>query len=523
MRIYVNECVNAYPWSRDDAGYFRGYFIYEQKLYRGEDALHFLSNYMDSYSLSEIGNLLRCLNGVFSFIIMQDELVYFGVDRLRGLPLFYTIQEGELWVGDDVRHLVENLKQPQINQTAKADLMDTCLFVLGEETLIQNVCQVQASEFCCFDSKDSIVKKLRYFHTIHSDFYDDNDLGVLKDQFNEAYHATGKDLVKALQGRTAVIPLSGGADSRMVASMLKEQGYENVICYTYGTPGNRESLMSKAVAENLGYKWFFVPYSASIFAQLRSDEEMSRYSDYAFMFSSTPHFQDYYAVRELKRQGVLPVDSVFVPGHSGDIPNGNHVAPLYMKECVTKLECLKNMCHFAYAKNEKVHRSRMLSHYPLPDAGTPQDYASIEEWMDTAERQAKFIVHSVRVYEFFGYEWLIPLWDNYQFDYWQKVSLKWRYKRRLYYYIVDDHLPSTNDVTFKKQFEAKMRTLPGIHQIASRIRRIQNWWISPSQMEHFFTAKEYFKACLTKKSTFDFNMLYSELLIHDLEKRFSNN
>ena len=86
--------------------------------------------------------------------------------------------------------------------------------------------------------------------------------------------------MKALDGRTAVIPLSGGADSRMVVSMLKNQGYEKVICYTYGKPGNRESEMSKAVAEEYGYEWHIIPHSAEEIAKLRNDPETEQYSDY---------------------------------------------------------------------------------------------------------------------------------------------------------------------------------------------------------------------------------------------------
>ena len=42
------------------------------------------------------------------------------------------------------------------------------------------------------------------------------------------------------------------------------------------------------------------------------------------------------------------------------------------------------------------------------------------------ERQAKFIVNSVRVYEFFGYAWRIPLWDRELIDFFLKVPLKYR-------------------------------------------------------------------------------------------------
>jgi asparagine synthase (glutamine-hydrolysing) len=517
MRYAISE-QQAYPWTQKEEDLFRGYFFFEDDIYKGKDAIEFLKREFSNLSGESVSRFMTKLDGIFSFVISEHEKLYFGGDRLRGLPLFYSFLDDDLVIGNDVKAIVKLKKNNELNRDAIEDLKDTCLFVFGRDTLIKDVFQVRAAEICCYYCQSGRLERQQYFHTEHKDFYDDNDIELIRTAFHQAYFNTGKNLVKALDGRTAVIPLSGGADSRMVVSMLKNQGYEKVICYTYGKPGNRESEMSKAVAEEYGYEWHIIPHSAEEIAKLRNDPETEQYSDYAFMYCTTPHFQDYYAVRELHRRGIIPEDSVFVPGHSGDIPNGNHVAALYLNDTVTKNECLKSMAKFAYTRHCSKHHNRILEEYPLPETGTAQDYASIEEWMDTAERQAKFIVHSTRVYEFFGYEWLIPLWDKTQFDFWEKISLQWRFGRKLYYYIVSDKLPSTNDVTAKKKFEKKLRTIPVVHQIASRTRRIQNWWISPLQLEHYFTASEYFKACLLEKSTFDVNTLLSKRIINELTK-----
>ena len=41
----------------------------------------------------------------------------------------------------------------------------------------------------------------------------------------------------------------------------------------------------------------------------------------------------------------------------------------------------------------------------------PDQSSAFESW-DISERQPKFIVNSLRVYEYFGYEWWIPFWDK---------------------------------------------------------------------------------------------------------------
>ena len=58
--------------------------------------------------------------------------------------------------------------------------------------------------------------------------------------------------------------------------------------------------------------------------------------------------------------------------------------------------------------------------------------ANAIELFDFNERQAKFIVNSVRAYEFFGYQWRIPLWDVELMDFFLKIGLEQRIQQRIY-------------------------------------------------------------------------------------------
>jgi asparagine synthase (glutamine-hydrolysing) len=66
--------------------------------------------------------------------------------------------------------------------------------------------------------------------------------------------------------------------------------------------------------------------------------------------------------------------------------------------------------------------------------------ANAIEFFDFNERQTKFIVNSVRAYEFFGYEWRIPLWDAELIDFFLKASLKHRIGQDLYKKYARDRL-----------------------------------------------------------------------------------
>jgi asparagine synthase (glutamine-hydrolysing) len=134
-------------------------------------------------------------------------------------------------------------------------------------------------------------------------------------------------LIRSLDGRTALLPLSGGWDSRLIAHLLKRQGYEKLICFSYGSPKNRESTISQLAAQELGYRWIFVPHNRRTWFRAFQSSERKAYFAHSFNFSSSPHVQDWLAVKYLKDKGLIPEDSVFIPGHAADFLEGSHLSP----------------------------------------------------------------------------------------------------------------------------------------------------------------------------------------------------
>ena len=132
-------------------------------------------------------------------------------------------------------------------------------------------------------------------------------------------------LVKSVNQRQIVLPLSGGYDSRLIAVMLARLGYDNVVCFSYGKPGNWESEISRRVAEKLGYKWLFVPYSRRKWRTSFQSEERLAYTRRASALCSPAVLQDWLAVRELTDHKLLSQDAIFVPGHTNDFITGGHI------------------------------------------------------------------------------------------------------------------------------------------------------------------------------------------------------
>jgi asparagine synthase (glutamine-hydrolysing) len=228
--------------------------------------------------------------------------------------------------------------------------------------------------------------------------------------------------------------------------MFKKCGIENAICFSYGKQGNTEAEISRSVAKALGYKWLFCPYD-SWYNWFRG-EQYSSYIEYASGLSSISHEQDWPATKKILDDisDTNKEDMVFVPGHSADFLAGSHIPDelLFANENTRMYDALiveailshhynqwywRSVCpHLKDSFSERIRE--ILSVYP-PIEDKSQAIGAFETW-DFESRQARFIVNSVRVYEFWGCKWMLPLWDNELTDFFSKIKLELRIRKTLY-------------------------------------------------------------------------------------------
>jgi asparagine synthase (glutamine-hydrolysing) len=382
------------------------------------------------------------LNGCFSAVSQRGERVFAAVDRVRTIPLFYGSVGEEFFLSDHAAWVRENVGDVKADAGAAIEFLLTG-YVTGADTLFPNVKQIQAAETLIFETTSpQIILRGRYYEYRHRDDLLLDTEGYVS-RLDALHHDIAVRLISSLGGRQAVLPLSGGFDSRLIAVMLKEHGYENVVCYTYGVPGNWEMRISRQLAEYLGFRWEFVAYSGQRWREWGANIEFNRYCRDAGNLASIPHVQDWPAVFELQRRGAIESDCVFIPGHSGDFVAGSHIPPRFAdRAVVTRTEQLEAIFAAHYSlwpwPQSRVQLAPTLSRRieaitgALQDA-SPERAADQFEYWDINERQAKFICNSVRVYDFFGYDWRLPLFDLRLLDFWTRVPLRLRVGRQLYF------------------------------------------------------------------------------------------
>jgi len=416
-----------------------GQAFYQDKLYQNEA----LSALVSTWSTPEqFTSALNELNGFYALICHQDKQVFAAVDRVRSIPLFYGQKGADFYLSDSAEWVREKLGNQKIDPLAKEEFLLTG-YVTGSDTLFPDVKQLQAGEAIIVEeTKQGLsVMPIRYYRFIH-EYEQYQSMEELMEEHDQVLLRMFKRLIEVANGRTLVVPLSGGYDSRLIVLMLKRLGYENIITFSYGRPGNKESEVSRKVAESLGLKWEFVEYNNGLWCQWYHSDEYSKYERFAGGFVSLPHIQDWPAVWQLKKNKVIPDDSIFVPGHSADLPAGSRsksVPVLYKNKAINIPETITEILRYHYSlfdwtKKRDQLEPLFISHIK-ETLGCIEDFpdgaSAFESW-DIGERQAKFIINSLRIYDFWGYSWWMPFWDYDYMQFWSTVPLEYRMNQAMY-------------------------------------------------------------------------------------------
>ncbi|WP_157977050.1 asparagine synthase family protein [Taibaiella helva] len=399
---------------------------------------------------------LQQANGIFAVVIHREDIVYCATDRTRTFPLFYSLDQDVLRISD-----VVELAAPgtlQLDQEAKEEFLYTG-YVTGARTLLQGVRQVQAG--ACLVAAQGQLNEHSYHYYI-AEVALEGSFDTLSVQLAGLLDEVGQRLVKALDGRTAVLPLSGGYDSRLIAVLLKKQGYTKVICFTYGIPSSPDVRMSARVAAQLQFPWHFIAYTPQLVGDFLHTPEFGAYLPFVVNGTSALFTQDYFAVRHLVKESLIPQDAVIVPGHTGDFIAGGHLEAGLTEDNVAPRLLQR---HYAFrAGNKQSFLPRI--HLPVVPA---QPYEYFENW-NLKERQSKFIINSNRIYEFWGKEHLIPLWDKELILFFQNLSWEHKWGRKLFDHIVFRHFFEPFGVAFpKKHYPFLLQKMAGAR---NRMRRV---------------------------------------------------
>lgn len=431
----------GFSWFTEKGVSFKGYIFSEENFIEGSDAAFFIKKIIDDSE--NLSSSLKNLNGVFSFVYEGSKRTILCCDRTRTFPLFYYSDEEQLLVSDN----------PDMIEVTSKDIDDDSLklflfsgYVPGDKTLLKEIKQVQAGEFVAAD-KNGLQNQ--FYHKYKASEFR-NDEENLKAELKNIFLSAGKRLKSSLEGKVPVLPLSSGYDSRLIACLLKMNGFDNVLTFTYGRKNNYELEISRKTAEILGYKWMNILYDDETVRDFLRSEDFNRYYPGSSNYTSMFYLQEFFAVGNLR--SVLPENAVFIPGHSGDSVAGSHIKESLFED-FSKDELIEHIIrsHFNYrkpsAKDISFIKEELNGIIPEKSIYNHNDY---QNWI-LKERHGKMIINSNRIYEFFDFGFRMPLVDSEFIDFFENISPELKLGKKLYDSVLKEYFFEPLSLNFDRE------------------------------------------------------------------------
>ncbi|MCF8332180.1 MAG: asparagine synthase C-terminal domain-containing protein [Bacteroidales bacterium] len=443
MNYFYPKDNKAFQWFCHDNVWCKGFiFNSDGNILQGiELCQYFTCDYEDQFRKK-----LNHANGSFSVVVLNDSITFGAVDRLRTFPLFFKENYQSITISDMPDSLMIAGDDSGIDPGAISGFR-ACGFVPGNNTLYRAIKQLRGGEYLVYQPFQKAQIKPYYSFAKSQDAANSNPeqqlINIIHDAFSRFY--------KLIKDRQAVVPLSGGFDSRLIVSLLKEYQHKDVVCFTYGKKNNKEVHISEKVAAKLGFRWYHIPFEKEKNNNFPDSKFFLDYYQYASRYTSMFFMQEFFPVKYLKENKHINEDAVFIPGHSADFLAGSHLNDeIFMANSLNRIAQLIYDKYFSFipqspkAKNAlKTDILNLISR----ENDQKKPFSVFEDWV-MKERQAKFIVNSSRVYSFFDHKFYHPLWDLKLIDFFGDLPVEYRKNKFLYNQVVRDHVFKKYDIDF---------------------------------------------------------------------------
>lgn len=374
----------------------------------------------------ELARLLSRANGFFSLIHRRDDAISLAVDHVRSWPLFYAVTD-DVYVSDSAEWVHETGARRGFDPVAGTEYLCTG-FVPGRATLSRDVSQVRAGEIVTLAGDGASVSRDRYFN--HRP--DESSTPVDPEAFEAVLREAVGRLIEYADGRTVLLGLSDGYDSRLIALLLHQLGYDDVVAYTSQTADRRPEVLEvgESIARDLGFEHVRITTNDADYDHIDNSAEMDLVSDVGYL-AEYPSVNKVVQRRKMAAAGIDPSEVVHVLGHqllgAGTfLPDWIRERDVLDRETLGDLLWRLHYSHWELPGDSEWRRlleSRMLEHLPsgLYERGdvepTPEAVSGFEQWY-WQERLPKYIIIR-QEYAHLGFDVWYPLLDRALFSFFE--------------------------------------------------------------------------------------------------------
>ena len=515
-----SEVINdiKYNWINKKIGnsniFFKGIIWFNEKYYTGENACRKLSGIFNSKVTSSPSNqketirdLIKKISGHFAFVIITPEIPIAVVDKIRSYPIYFYKSENTFYLSNSASKIKEQAHLTEIDEKSLL-IFKMSGYCIGQDTLLKDLKQIQPGRFLFLNIKSNEIIYSHYYK-YWAEKTKKNTEEELLDELHIQILKTFSKMIETLNGNPVWLPLSGGYDSRLILSMLKELKYDNIITYTYGLKGVWEIKRAKYMAEHLNTKWHYVQFNTKQTKKYFFKNDTQNYFRFAGDLNSTPHLAEYYALLELRKKKLIPNNAIIINGQSGDFTSGGHIPKLLYETNVEELNIELFMQaiidkHYSLwldlksEENQLIISKEILKLLQIPNIKkiSKESFAKYFELHEWEERQSKYVVNGQRAYDWLGYDWRLPLWSDELMEFWMNVPWKAKFGQHLLIKYLEKHNPGGvfNNIKLPPQFSyyplwAKL--LKPVFSIANKVSN-NNVNYQQKYLQYFMTYAPYY-------------------------------
>ncbi len=415
-----------------------GYFIFEDKLYHGTQLESFIKV---QYKSGNLEGFVPCLSGCYLAVVvdgLKKEAIVIQ-DRWGSYPLFYSQKGDELLLSDNYRDFIVRNRDLKIDISAAGQLISFG-YVFGNKTLINDVLEFDAAHIyrIYFREANPVIVPNKYW-TLNYGF-GKASLEPMSAKYAELWAHRMDIFAAALKesGKSVIVPLSAGMDSRLVAEAVDRRGISQYN-FTFGAGSNNHEILtagmvSRSLRHGMGqFNLYMNPEGLDSFKK----EGPVSYR------VTTGHFAEknlWFA------QKMRDNCDFMLTGHLGDFMAGYHLrsrmkfwkSPDEVVEYIIKFKST-SACKKLYYSSATFKES---IYEPLKQS-LPGDCDLINAYMrwNLGERQRRLIIRSVIAEKHSELPMmLLPFCDYELFDFYTELSFELLLNSKLYRHAAVNHI-----------------------------------------------------------------------------------
>lgn len=199
--------------------------------------------------------------GMFSGAVyfLEEKRWLIFADHIGNRAVFYYWDGKQLIVGSQLNYITDTMKHNDMKR--EVDENGLCQFLsfgcfMDDSTYVRGVKRILPGDYISI--QDGQLSCHTYYHLPEKEnpkITDEEAIALLDEKFRQAMKL-GLDKNEEYS-YTGIIDISGGADSRMNAYVARDLGSINEIMVNYSQSGSYEEIISKKIAQELGFQYYY--------------------------------------------------------------------------------------------------------------------------------------------------------------------------------------------------------------------------------------------------------------------------